>query len=763
MSASAAAGLVRKWTCKKDLKKARQVENQKIQRKYRKEKKDIEKYEQVITEAESALLAIDKQNNTNAMAAAPNSSVSPVSQDKDCTKFEPKSGVPIGETAVSVANDGAVVGAIETRGIAPPSQPVADTTGDSRKEMEKVEEGRVSSDIPSYAATSSSANTCLSMTSQNPSDDKKLQDVGIYGDPPRQNNKYTVLAQLEKTRNDLDAAKARLDGINQTMRERKLADKKEDEKAAVFRRFFLLVRSHVLVPSQALTAETARPLFGIKLSSPMVALWNDARDLGIDDFPDVQAIFNSFRCMTWSLSVMAILQRKPSMAEVTFLLNASDSLKLPDEKVLRTMKYMESRIAQFQAKVKKALGSAESGDEAKTIKTQQLEELHVEKSELPLEIADILAQNPTHEDQFSSDFSPYDSYLSIKKMIALAPDPKSCWPPFGLLSSQTAIDTLGLDCANIPDPSVDQGANTTAKEQTAIKEMDNANPSTSLSTISSGSEVLKNETDAMLQAHSTSPSVLSSSTLDHPVQVSSTVAAVAIDRTVSDKDITDCTHGNSEAVQLARAVIETKLDQTSNSLIDDPNAYTTKATEIEQKLPTDCVLVNRGLNVDSTAEENNLKQNGVSPMVDDANKRAVEHKTDATTTGEVVTARQPAKQVVYQPTVLPATEESQVADKTTATLDIVDAHTKPLANSSIGTERVSDPDSCIPPKNDADVSCASKTVSQNGSPEQQKAARTSEFMVHDSTSALCNGGGAIDQLTVPQFAGGITVMKDANA
>jgi hypothetical protein len=42
-SASAAVGIIRKWTSRKDLKKARQVEYQKHQRKVRKEAKDIEK------------------------------------------------------------------------------------------------------------------------------------------------------------------------------------------------------------------------------------------------------------------------------------------------------------------------------------------------------------------------------------------------------------------------------------------------------------------------------------------------------------------------------------------------------------------------------------------------------------------------------------------------------------------------------------------------------------------------------------------------
>jgi hypothetical protein len=57
-----------KWTCTRDLKKARQVDYQKIQRKFRKEKKDIEKYTNIITEAEQqlyVLLQVNKGSGSN--------------------------------------------------------------------------------------------------------------------------------------------------------------------------------------------------------------------------------------------------------------------------------------------------------------------------------------------------------------------------------------------------------------------------------------------------------------------------------------------------------------------------------------------------------------------------------------------------------------------------------------------------------------------------------------------------------------------------
>ena len=55
-SASSCVGLIRKWTVRKDMKKARQVEYQKHQRKVRKETKDAEKFRNEIYALETKML-----------------------------------------------------------------------------------------------------------------------------------------------------------------------------------------------------------------------------------------------------------------------------------------------------------------------------------------------------------------------------------------------------------------------------------------------------------------------------------------------------------------------------------------------------------------------------------------------------------------------------------------------------------------------------------------------------------------------------------
>ena len=55
--------MIRKWTCTRDLKKARQADYQKIQRKYRKEKKDIEKFTSTISELEAQIAPVSRAAN----------------------------------------------------------------------------------------------------------------------------------------------------------------------------------------------------------------------------------------------------------------------------------------------------------------------------------------------------------------------------------------------------------------------------------------------------------------------------------------------------------------------------------------------------------------------------------------------------------------------------------------------------------------------------------------------------------------------------
>lgn len=96
------AGLIRKWTCTRDLKKARQIDYQKIQRKYRKEKKDIEKFTSTISELEHQLSLLHNAQNGIVPTA---SSVPTLLQTVDDTAVQKSSSAPSTEQPENISTE----------------------------------------------------------------------------------------------------------------------------------------------------------------------------------------------------------------------------------------------------------------------------------------------------------------------------------------------------------------------------------------------------------------------------------------------------------------------------------------------------------------------------------------------------------------------------------------------------------------------------------------------------------------------------------
>jgi hypothetical protein len=83
--------------------------------------------------------------------------------------------------------------------------------------------------------------------------------------------------------------------------DQKQIEKSKDQKADLLRRWCVRVRSFVLVPSHEEQAEKARPSPNGTLSPSMSSVIADADALTISDLPDVEAMVNCFKCMSWSL------------------------------------------------------------------------------------------------------------------------------------------------------------------------------------------------------------------------------------------------------------------------------------------------------------------------------------------------------------------------------------------------------------------------------------------------------------------------------
>jgi hypothetical protein len=262
-----------------------------------------------------------------------------------------------------------------------------------------------------------------------------------------------IASNLKRAKTALKQAKERVDLVSIQSKERKVLESREDELRSSLRRWFLRVRSLVLLPSQESLAEAARPKFGKMVSPPMADVMKDARRLGIYDLPDVHTMINCFKCLSWSLSTLAIICRKPTVSEISSLVALVSGFKLPDEKALKTLKFMLSRATQVQAKIQKAMMS--KAGETKLANAPFLMELDGSSDELPLEIPERLILKAAIDDhgKNSSKGLPLklQGHSCCNDISPHAPDHAKMWPPFGILGSQAALEVLGKECSAIPD------------------------------------------------------------------------------------------------------------------------------------------------------------------------------------------------------------------------------------------------------------------------------------------------------------------------
>jgi hypothetical protein len=168
----------------------------------------------------------------------------------------------------------------------------------------------------------------------------------------------------------------------------------------------------------------------------------EAERLGISNLLDVKKMVDCFKSLCWSFSAMGVLRRKPSISEVRHLISEASKFKLPDEKALRTMKFMSNKASQLQSKIEKALCSKKG--ESKPTNVSLLKELEFGIQESPLvvpeeEVLRVLIEDNGPPIALKHDVSPH------------APNPLKLWPPFGLLRSQAAIQAFGFECLAVPD------------------------------------------------------------------------------------------------------------------------------------------------------------------------------------------------------------------------------------------------------------------------------------------------------------------------
>jgi hypothetical protein len=335
------------------------------------------------------------------------------------------------------------------------------------------------------------------------------------------------MSKLDKAKNSLELSKERLKKISDQSQTMILDCTEEDKHSNTLRNWCLNVRSGILVPSTEAQSETSRPPVSGTLAPAMKRVIAEAEHLGIHDLSDVKKMADCFRSICWSFSAMVVLRHKPSLSEVSHLILEASKFKLPDEKALKTMKFMANRASQLQSKVAKALYPKKS--EPKSINVASLKELESRIRELPLVVREeetirvVIEDNgtrhcicgrprdgdkmyycnccskrfhgacieadkagPKEQSQHLCPCCKGDGNSSHHKLVLEtemknlkwpthpfkdfnddasphAPNPVDLWPPFGSIQSQAAIEAFGSECLAIAETTT-VSSNATAHE-----------------------------------------------------------------------------------------------------------------------------------------------------------------------------------------------------------------------------------------------------------------------------------------------------------
>ena len=272
-----------------------------------------------------------------------------------------------------------------------------------------------------------------------------------------------IVSKLDKAKTSLQLSKERLKKITNQSQQKTLNEAKEDECSSILRNWCLKVRSEVLVPAVDTQSETTRPPASGIMPPIMIQVIAEAVHFGIFDISDIKKMVECFRSICWSFSAMVVIRRKPSLSEVRHLISEASEFKLPVERALRTMKFMANKASQLQSKIEKAL-CAEKG-ESKPMNVSILKELESGTRESPLVVpeeailrvviqgnGDVSDRKLILESCVENQMGPHSPSIDLRDDVSpYAPDPMKLWPPFGLLHSQTAIQTFGSDCLAVPD------------------------------------------------------------------------------------------------------------------------------------------------------------------------------------------------------------------------------------------------------------------------------------------------------------------------
>lgn len=450
------ASTIKKWTSRKELKRARQVLAQKHQRKVRKETKQIETIEiekkELLEKLGKLATGVDAESNKM--------------QEPIETMNSPVNDIMIPEFTQSL--------------IAKPD--TAMKTDDTPAEGNGIR-----------SETSTSENFVA--------------------------EKEKVECRLKAIEEELVSCQCRLAKLAEDLSAQKNLYRKEDESAKLFEKWSIRLRSLVLAPATEESALASRPGQNGDMSVALENVSAEASRLGLNSFDEVISTHDALARMEWAFRALRILSRRPTIEEMVSLINHGKNLKVLDDKALRVMRFIRKtreRAETWQEKVAKAL--APLPGETRNYDVNTLRELLRAADDIPLHLpfesrlstviedkgvrhcicggpsdgrfmlccdhcakwyhgqclnitkdsldeeaewkcpvcmgAEIdkstLDLNGFHE-KFEMDTELENHAEDQDDVSSKAPNINELWPPFGLLGSEKAKEALGDACCSIPD------------------------------------------------------------------------------------------------------------------------------------------------------------------------------------------------------------------------------------------------------------------------------------------------------------------------
>ncbi|GKY97092.1 hypothetical protein MPSEU_000667700 [Mayamaea pseudoterrestris] len=495
--ASGAIGFIRKWANDTDRKKARQSDAQKLQRKIRKDNKDMATLKLEQSSIVDRLKVLDRPARDYLVTVDFLAAEAMHLEAKSC-------GEPLKElsTAFVETQEDTVNTNFESSDF-----PLREQSTGIIKEhvvVESIEGGLQTTEAPAQSPVDAFATGPVQLgSSADKSSTNKTSSEELY------KSKEECEARLEKIAESLEAIMKRLAEVTVQANLRRNEQELEDASTLALKKWFLDVLALALIPSTSILADKSRPEGG-SITETMQTLIQDAARDGLARFKDVQDTINSFKCMAWCVGASSIIARRPSDSELVALVRLGQNIIFNDDKAFRALKSILARVRSWDAKVKKALTPI-PGD-VRPFNLASLKDLAEMADDIPLtlplqsRLATIIDDNgsrhclcggpsdgrfmlccdtcnkwfhglcvgvkgmdaeewncpvcagspqATVDDKTLSEF--HETFTidednvstmaddSDDDVSSKAPNAKNMWPPFGLLGSEQAKEALGAD------------------------------------------------------------------------------------------------------------------------------------------------------------------------------------------------------------------------------------------------------------------------------------------------------------------------------